>query len=93
MWLVVKDNHPYVISSYMNTNIGKLWKQWPRRVEEDARAIVRADGKLYDVTLVRRTAGDNIDGVLQAFNEKYNTEYNEESVRNGSSWLFELTPR
>ena len=93
MWLVVYDNAPYVISSYMNTNVGRLWKQWPKTVEEDPRAIIRVDGMLYEMTLERQTDGDDLLAVLEAFNSKYNTHYTQEAIDSGSSWLFELEPR
>jgi hypothetical protein len=91
MWIVVHNNRPYVISAYMTTNIGKVWKQWPRSIEEDNRAIVRAGGKLYQFNLVRRTADTG--PVLTLFNNKYRRKYSEEDVVAGNTWLFELVAR
>ena len=93
MWLVVNEGRMYVISTYMNTHLGKAWKRWPRQLKKDNRAIVRADGKLYELILVRVSEGDIIPSVLDKFNGKYKTDFNVEMVDSGSSWLFELVPR
>ena len=69
MWLVVHEGRVYVLSSYMNTAIGKFWKQWPRRVAKDNRAIVRADDKLYEFKLERLLEGDHIPAIINYFNE------------------------
>ena len=87
------DGRMYVISSYMNTYLGKAWKRWPRQVLKDNRAIVRADGKLYDLALIRVAEDEMIPSVLDRFNEKYKTNFDVEIIRSGSSWLFELVPR
>ena len=93
MWLVVHQNRPYVLSSYMNTVVGRVWKRWPRRVEKDNRAIIRADGKLYALQLTRILESEQIAPVLESFNHKYDIRLTPEVIRTGSTWLFELTPR
>ena len=93
MWIVVADNRPFVVSAFMNTAIGKVWKKWPRTLEQDNRAILRVDGKLYQMSLNRVTTGEIIPKVIDRFNEKYNTEYTREVFDSGSSWLFELKPQ
>ena len=93
MWMVVYNNRLFVVSSYMNTLIGRVWKQWPKKVEQDNRAIVRVDNHLYKMRLTRHTEGDFIEPVLNRFNEKYNTNFDRDVIDNGSSWLFELQPR
>lgn len=90
MWLVVVDNRLYVISDYMTSSIGKVWKQWPRKLEEDNRAIVRVEGKLYEFVLERIHEGDQINAVLDRFNEKYRKKMGIEDLDSGKTWLFEL---
>ena len=29
IWLLVHDKKLFIVSGYMNTTVGKLWKQWP----------------------------------------------------------------
>ncbi|MBL6688887.1 MAG: hypothetical protein ISP91_00700 [Pseudomonadales bacterium] len=90
MWLVVHENRPIVLSSFMNTAIGKMWKQWPKRVEEDNRAIIRSDGKLYHFTLERLGVDDETAAIIEKFNGKYGTPYTTADIAEGNSWLFEL---
>ncbi len=92
MWLVVYDNRPIILSSFMNTAFGKLWKKWPRRVEEDNRAIIRSEGKLYRFTMERLNVDDDTASIVDAFNEKYGTPYTVDDIVAGNSWLFELKP-
>jgi hypothetical protein len=35
-----------MVSGYMNTTVGRLWKQWPAQAERDGRAVVRIDALL-----------------------------------------------
>ena len=93
MWLSVYDNRLFVISSYMNSRVGKVWKQWPYQIKDNNLAIVRADGKLYELQLIRHHKGEFIDGVLELFNEKYGSHLSMDGIDSGNSWLFELTGR
>ncbi len=92
MWIVVSDNRPFIVSSFMNTAFGKLWKQWPRKIAEDNRVIIRVDGKLYRFNLERVTSENVPDGVLVRFTEKYGVDSNREEIENGNNWIFELKP-
>lgn len=93
MWLVVHENRPMILSSFMNTAIGKMWKQWPKRVADDNRAILRSDGKLYHLSMDRLMVDEDTQAILDLFNSKYDTQYTLEDITAGNSWLFELTPR
>lgn len=53
VWLQVVDQKLYVVSGYMNTGTGKLWKHWPYHAEKDPRAVIRIAGKRYERKLVR----------------------------------------
>lgn len=92
MWLVVAGNRPYVLSAYMNTRFGKVWKRWPRRIHEDNRAIVRADAKLYHFWLQRTFAPAAVAPVLKRFEEKYNVFITQEDIDLENTWLYELVP-
>ncbi len=93
MWLAVYDTRLFVISGYMNSRVGKIWKQWPHQVKENNLAIVRANGMLYELQLIRYKEGNFIDGVLELFNQKYGQRLSKDSIDNGGTWLFELTAR
>ena len=84
MWIIVHDNRPYIVSSYMNTFVGKIWKRWPHKVEQDNRVIIRADGRLYNFALTRIQTGPLIEPVMEKFTEKY-SRIDPEDVRTGNT--------
>ena len=79
----------------MNSIGGKIWKHWPKEAEEDGRAILRVDGKLYERQLVRVREGDIVTAILAELARKYvgGTEIPVAEVTSGNIWLFELRPR
>ena len=89
------DGRIFIPSGYMNTVRGKIWKHWPKEAEEDGRAILRVDGKLYERQLVRIEEGDIVTAVLRELGRKYadGAEIPIEEVTSGNLWLFELRPR
>lgn len=89
------DGRIYIPSGYMNTIRGKLWKHWPIEAEEDGRALLRVDGKIYERQLVRVWEGDAVMGVLAELGRKYGGGQAAplEMVTTGDLWLFELQPR
>ena len=51
IWISVVDGRMFIASGRRNTWIGQIWKQWPQRVAEDDRIILRVDDKLYEQRL------------------------------------------
>ena len=87
------DGKLYVVSGYMGSFLGRLWKRWPLQAERDGRAVVRIEGKRYERTLVRiRSDADVIEGVSAELGRKYGGS-DPASVASGDTWLFELAPR
>src|SRR5262245_59242026 len=33
IWIVEHEGKPYVVSAYMSSTIGRLWKRWPAQAE------------------------------------------------------------
>lgn len=93
VWLAVHDGHLFLISGYMTTNYGKLWKQWPHYIEDDDRVLLRIDGKLYKQRLERIQEGEVLEPVMDAFGRKYGFEGSPEAVTSGYAWLYEVKPR
>ena len=89
------DGRIFIPSGYMNTIRGKLWKHWPMEAEEDGRALLRVDGKIYERQLVRIQEGDIVLSVLAELGRKYGggPAAPLEMVTSGDLWLFELAPR
>ncbi len=58
VWVPVVDGQLYIVSGYMNSAIGRLWKQWPAYLEQDKRILIRDAGKIYDCLLYTSDAAD-----------------------------------
>ena len=85
----------FIPSGYMNSTLGKIWKHWPMEAEEDSRALLRVDGKLYKRNLVRIEEGDILTDVLAELSRKYAGGFpvSQENIDSGDLWIFELKPR
>jgi hypothetical protein len=92
-WCAVVDGRLFVVSGYMTTSYGKLWKQWPHYIAKDDRVILRIDGKLYEARLRRLHEGDMVARAMAEFGRKYGFEGTPDAVTSGYSWLYEVDPR
>lgn len=94
-WIMEHDGRIFIASGYMNTSWGRIWKHWPKEAEEDGRAVLRVDGKLYERQLVRIHERAVVAPVLAELGRKYvgGSEISVEEVTSGNIWLFELRPR
>ena len=94
-WIMEHEGRIFIPSDYMNSIGGKIWKHWPKEAEEDGRALLRVDGKLYERQLVRIREGDVVPAILAELGRKYvpGGDIPVEQVTSGNLWLFELRPR
>ncbi len=92
IWIVESEGKIYVVSGYMGSAIGRLWKRWPAQAERDGRAIVRIAGKRYERTLVRIKTGAVVEGVTAELRRKYGSGTTPAAIEAGTTWLFELAP-
>jgi len=95
VWLGVYDTRLFVVSGYMTTGYGRLWKQWPHYLEQDNRVILRIDDKLYNQRLSRVMQGPEVIPVLREFSRKYGLGevVNGEQVTEGHTWMYEVVER
>ena len=95
VWLGIVDNRLFLVSGYMNTGYGGLWKQWPHYLENDDRVILRIDGKLYEQRLERVMGGKFVAPVLSEFGRKYGlgAVSDDSPVTTGDTWMFEVVER
>lgn len=95
VWLGTVDGRLFLVSGYMNTGYGGLWKQWPHYLENDDRVILRVDGKLYQQRLERITGGDIVPRVLTEFDRKYGigAASDDTPITSGDAWMFEVVSR
>lgn len=96
VWVPVVDGRLYIVSGYMSSTIGRLWKQWPTYMEEDNRVLIRVDDRVYAQRLDRITDGPVAAAVMSEVARKYfgapegvNPAAGA-SVSSGSVWLFEV---
>ncbi|MBT3531231.1 MAG: hypothetical protein HOF74_10820 [Gammaproteobacteria bacterium] len=96
IWVPVIDGKLYVVSGYMNSTIGRVWKQWPSYMEQDNRILLRVDDDIYEQRLNRITEGPITAAVMSEVARKYfgaPAQVNPAAgaaVTSGSAWLFEV---
>jgi len=98
VWVPVVDGELFLVSGYMNSTIGRLWKQWPAYMEEDNRVLIRDGGNIYGQCL-QRVLDDpqKVVPVLAELSRKYfggsgeQVPGSEIAVTSGSIWMFEVT--
>jgi hypothetical protein len=101
IFIMESDGRVYVPSGYMQSFLGKLWKDWAFRVEDgNDLAVARINGVRYERRLVRVMDPDVIDGVARKLAQKYAGGETPDavaeikrSVADGDSWIFEMAPR
>ncbi len=94
MWLQVHDKKLYVVSGYMNSTLGRLWKQWPAQALRDGRALIRIEGKRYERKLVR-ILDDRplLEAIAAEVNRKYGAQLRADMAASGDAWFFAMQPR
>ncbi len=94
IWLEVHDKKLYVVSGYMNSTVGRIWKQWPAQALRDGRAVVRIDGKRYERQLVRILDDPPVlEAIAAEVNRKYGAALRADMAASGDAWFFALQPR
>ena len=95
VWLATHDSRLFIVSGYMTTNYGAIWKQWPHYLEADDRVILRIDGKLYEQRLERIMSGPEVVPVLNEFSRKYGDgdAASSDAVSSGYTWMYEVVER
>jgi len=99
VWPIVVDGRFFILSGYMGSSLGRLWKQWPHYMEEDNRVLIRVDDRLYEQRLERITEGPDIPPAMAEVGRKYFggsgevVPGSERGITSGSSWMFEVMPR
>ena len=98
VWVPTVDGRLYIVSGYMNSVIGRLWKQWPAYMEEDNRILIRDQGKIYEQCLYRvLDDAQKVVPVLAELGRKYfggngqQVAGSEIAVTSGSIWMFEVS--
>ncbi len=90
-WILELDGKVYIVSLYMTSAVGRLWKQWPVEAQRNADAILRVDGKRYPRRLIRIQQGPLLEPLTRELSRKY-AAATPADVESGRLWLFELAP-
>ncbi|MDG2251381.1 MAG: hypothetical protein P8N11_11115 [Gammaproteobacteria bacterium] len=96
IWISIVDGRMFVASGRRQTWYGQLWKQWPKRLSDDDRIILRVDDTLYEQRLVPITEGEIILPVLRESWRKYgrgSEPTSDAAVTQEFMWLFEIVNR
>ena len=103
IYVLEADGRLFIISGYMTTMLGRLWKEWAFEADEgNNQGVLRVDDVRYPRTLVRIEEGDILDGVAAKLITKYGGAPNASpeaiartraGIEAGNSWVFELIPR
>jgi hypothetical protein len=93
VWLGVHEGRLFIVSGYMTTTIGKVWKHWPYYIQDDNRVLLRIDGKIYHQRLERIIDGPLVEPVMGLFSEKYGGSATPTLVAANDFWLYEVLSR
>ena len=95
VWFAVHDSRLFIVSGYMNSPLGRLWKQWPRNIEDDDRIVLRVTNELFVQRLERITEGPDIVPVMTELSRKYGNGEpgSEQAITSGAAWMFEVKDR
>lgn len=91
VWFLVDEGNLYIPSGYVRSM--PLWKHWPREAAEDGRALLRIQGRIYPVQLVK-VGDDNLRWKLaRQLSEKYSLPVPDSSPDPEELWIFRADRR
>ena len=104
IFILESEGKIYVVSGYMKSFLGKIWKEWAFDADEgNDEGVLRVNNVRYPRQLIRIEEGDVLNGVAAKLLSKYSgvpTPVSAEAIataradiEDGNSWIFELTPR
>ena len=91
------DQRLFLVSGYMNTSYGGIWKQWPHYLDRDDRIILRVDGRLRAAAAARHGGSGGRSGVVRIARKYFGGAdgafSSDESIRSGDTWMYEVVDR
>jgi hypothetical protein len=104
IFILESEGKIYVVSGYMKSFLGRIWKEWAFEADEgNDEGVLRVNNVRYPRQLVRIKEGDVLNGVAAKLLAKYSGVPKPVSaeaiaaaradIEDGNSWIFELTPR
>lgn len=104
IFILESEGKIYVVSGYMKSFLGKIWKEWAFDADEgNDEGVLRVNNVRYPRKLVRIKEGEILNGVSAKLLAKYGgmtTPIPAEAIaaaraniEDGIDWIFELSPR
>jgi hypothetical protein len=106
IYIIEAEGKIYVVSGYMSSTLGRIWKHWAVEADEgDGMAVLRISTRYgdtrYERRIVRIEEGDVLNGVSAKLITKYfggeateqAIERSRRGIEAGNTWAFELAPR
>ena len=104
IFILESEGKIFVVSGYMKSFLGKIWKEWAFDADEgNDEGVLRVNNVRYPRQLVRIKDGDVLNGVSAKLLSKYSGVASPVSaeaiaaaradIETGNSWIFELAPR
>jgi hypothetical protein len=102
IYILQSDGKLYVVSGYMSTWLGRMWKHWAVDADEgDGLAVLRIGDTRYERRIVRIQEGDELNGLAANLIQKYGggnptpqaIAGTRAGIEAGNTWAFQLAPR
>jgi hypothetical protein len=93
LWVIVHEAKLFLVSGYMRSAVGGIWKKWPHEVEHDPRAVVRVAGVRYERTLVRQHDPALLEPLAAEVSRKYGVSMTADYITAGNAWVYAVLPR
>ena len=104
IFILESEGKIYVVSGYMKSTLGKIWKEWAFDADEgNNEGVLRVNNVRYPRQLVRIKQGDVLNGISAKLLAKYSgvpapvpaeaIATARADIEDGNSWIFELIPR
>ena len=91
VWILVDEQNLYIPAGFIKSV--PFWKQWPHEALEDGRALVRIDGKIYPVLLVREDDPALRLRLFKKLSAKYDLPSPDANPDPEDTWVFRAAPR
>ena len=104
IFILESEGKIYVVSGYMKSFLGKIWKEWAFDADKgNDQGVLRVNNVRYPRQLVRIKEGDVLNGISAKLLAKYSGVPTPVSataiataradIEDGNSWIFELAQR
>ena len=91
LWLLVDEGNLYLPSGWVRSM--PFWKHWPHQAQADGRALLRIEGRIYPVELVKVENDDLRWNLARKLSAKYDLPVPDSSPDPEELWIFRADAR